>query len=53
MYQFKTKESEINRYVLCLQNISEDLSVDNMKKIGLSMFMVLVLIIKLLQMMIY
>ena len=33
--KFKTKDSEINPYELCLGNISKDRSVDNMKKTGL------------------
>ena len=35
IYQFKAKDSEI-KYPCCLENISKDLSVDNMKKTGLS-----------------
>ena len=31
----KAKDSEINSAPLCLGNVSKDLSVDNMKKIGL------------------
>ena len=33
--KFKTKDSEIAAYPLCLRNISKDLSVDNRKKTGL------------------
>ena len=33
-YKFKAKDSEIVATLLCLGNISEDLSVDNMKKTG-------------------
>ena len=33
--KFKAKDSEITPYPLCLGNISEDWSVDNMKKTGL------------------
>ena len=36
MHQFKTKDSEIKRYLLCLGNISKDLSVDKMKMTGLN-----------------
>ena len=33
--KFKVKDSEIVPYPLCLENISKDFSVDNMKKTGL------------------
>ena len=36
IYQFKSRDSEIKRYPLCLGNISKDFSVDNMKKTGLN-----------------
>ena len=36
IHQFKAKDSEIKVYPLCLGNISKDLSVDNIKKIGLN-----------------
>ena len=36
IYQFKVKDSEIRKYLLCLGNISKDFSVDNMKKNGLN-----------------
>ena len=32
IYQFKTKDSEINDYTLCLGSIWKDLRVNNMKK---------------------
>ena len=32
IYQFKAKDSEIKKYPLCLGNISEDFSGNNMKK---------------------
>ena len=32
MYQFKAKDSEIKRYLLCLGNISKDFTINNMKK---------------------
>ena len=32
MYQFKAKDSEIKPYLLCLGNISEDFTMNNMKK---------------------
>ena len=35
IYQFKAKETEINPYPLCLGNISNDFTVDNMEKTGL------------------
>ena len=35
IYQFKTKDSEINAYPLCLHNISKDFTTDKMKKTGL------------------
>ena len=34
IYKFKAKDSEIVVGPICLGNISEDWSVDNMKKIG-------------------
>ena len=37
--KFKAKDSEINPYELCLGNISEDWSVDNMKKTSLKGFL--------------
>ena len=36
IHKFKTKDSEIVAYPLCLGNISKDFSVDNMKKTGLN-----------------
>ena len=39
IYQFKTKDSEINVCLLCLSNASKDFKIDNMKKIGLYGFM--------------
>ena len=35
IFQFKTKNSEVNDYVLCLCNISKDLTIDNMETAGL------------------
>ena len=35
IYQFETKDFEINTYPLCFGNISKDLTVDNMKETGL------------------
>ena len=35
IYQFKTKDFEIQDYALCLGNISKDFTVNNMKKTGL------------------
>ena len=35
MYQFKAKDSELIAYPLGLGNISENFTVDNMKKTGL------------------
>ena len=32
IYQFKEKDSEIEKYPLCLGNISGDFSANNMKK---------------------
>ena len=37
-YQFKAKDSEIRAYPLCLGNISEDFSVNDMKKTGLNRY---------------
>ena len=36
IHKFKGKDSEINAIPMCLENISKDLSVDNMKKTGLN-----------------
>ena len=53
IYKFKAKDSEIVSSPLCLGNISEDWSTDNMKKqIFMDMCMILVLIMMLLQLMI-
>ena len=40
IYQFKAKKQsfEIKRYLLCLENISGDVSANNMKKAGLNGF---------------
>ena len=35
IYQFKAKDSEIKDYTLCLGNISKDLAINIMKKVGL------------------
>ena len=35
IHKFKAKDSEINAIPLCLENISKNFSVDNMKKAGL------------------
>ena len=35
IYQFKAKDSEIKKYLLCLGNISKDFTIYNMKKTGL------------------
>ena len=35
VYQFKSKDSDRKPYPLCLGNISKELTVNNMKKIGL------------------
>ena len=35
IYQFKAKDSEIKDYTLCLGNIAEDFTINNMKKTGL------------------
>ena len=43
--KFKVKDSEILATPLCLENISKDWSVDNMKDTGLNdMFVILVMI---------
>ena len=34
IYHFKTKDSEIKGYALCLGTISKDVAVNNMKKVG-------------------
>ena len=36
IYQFKAKDSEIKKCLLCLGNISGDFSADNTKKTGLN-----------------
>ena len=36
IYQFKAKDPEIKKYPLCLGDISEDFSANNMKKTGLN-----------------
>ena len=41
IYKFKEKDSEIMATPLCLGNISKDWSVDNMKKLGLVLIMML------------
>ena len=33
MYQFKVKDSEIKPYLLCFDNISQNFTINNMKKI--------------------
>ena len=33
MYQFKVKDSEIKPYLLCLDNISQNFTINTMKKI--------------------
>ena len=54
IHKFKAKDSEIVAIPLCLGNISKDWSVYNMKKNWIKRtFMILVLIMKLLQLMIY
>ena len=35
VYQFKSKNSEIKDYALCLGNVSKDFIINNMKKTGL------------------
>ena len=32
MHQFKAKDSEVKPYLLCLGNISQDFTINNMKK---------------------
>ena len=34
IYHFKTRDSEIKDYALCLSTISKDVAVNNMKKVG-------------------
>ena len=38
IYKFKAKDSEINRPLLCLGNVSKDFLVDNMNHTGLYRF---------------
>ena len=51
IYKFKAKDSEIVASPLCLENISKDWSIDNMKKnrIFMDMCMILVLIMMILK----
>ena len=44
IYKFKAKDSEIVATPLSLGNISEDWSVDNMKKTGCKMVMFMILV---------
>ena len=44
MYQFKTKDSELKPYLLCLGNILKDFTMDNMEKTGLICILLLILI---------
>ena len=55
LHKCKAKDSEINVSPLCIGKISKDLSVDNMKKSGfyVDMIMILVLIMMRLQLIIY
>ena len=41
IYKFKAKDSEIVASPLCLGNISKDWSVDNMKKTGLNLMLII------------
>ena len=41
IYQFKAKESEIKKYLLCLGNISVDFSANNIKKVTIEWVCVL------------
>ena len=36
IYQFKAKDSEMTAYALCLENISEDFSVNDVKETGIN-----------------
>ena len=36
IYKFKAKDSQIVATLICLENISKDCSIDNMKKTGLN-----------------
>ena len=36
IYEFKAKDSEIKDYALCLGNVSNDFTINNMKKTGLN-----------------
>ena len=38
IYQFKTKNSEIKKYTLCLGNISTNFTAINMKKTGINRY---------------
>ena len=44
IYQFKAKESELNAYPVCFGNILKDFSNDNMKQIGLNIYVYSLLI---------
>ena len=53
IFKFKAKDSEVVAIPICLGNISEDWSTDNIKKQGLmNMSMILVLIMMVLMLMI-
>ena len=38
IYKFKAKDSKIVATLLCLDNVSKDWSVDNMKRTGLTVY---------------
>ena len=51
VYQFKSRDSEIKDYALCLGNVSKDFTINNMKKTGLKgveKFFLLILILSIL-----
>ena len=45
MYQFKGTESEIKPYTPCLGNISKVFTMDNMKKTGCLLFLLIIILL--------
>ena len=39
IHQLKTKNTEMKDYALCLDNISKDFKINNMKKTGIKVFL--------------
>ena len=45
MYEFKAKDSEIKPYALCLSNVSKDFTINNIKKTGLKVFLLFMMLL--------